>query len=467
MNKEWSEQHRQNSRVFMRPIETAPKDGQVIILEDGAMGTYEVAHWSPFGEWVGENGEPSKITPTHWYPMPPWYPMPRDESVLQEHDESVLQEHKESSNPSQVGRARRRLAAIAATLIAAAFIGLNFRSEVAAYVTRYAGQQDIVGIIKIGRQVVAQETRLPSKDMGKTALPASRQTEANQAGAPEEAQQAQQVALAAVPEAQQSLTEEPAQALAQELTEARRAEFEQLRAEAAKSVQSLEQERDKTAAVAQEAAAVRRDLTGSIVHHRQALEEERARGAALASELAQARREVETQIALLRKAGDEAVDVKQKPAAVEERPGVSLPAHSDAFVKPAQPAKQLDVTPENSKPAIKPVETVPLPRQRAMSPDNGYSCQRYRTYDPASETYKGYDGQRHSCRPPESGRKSGNALQRQQASSQQVNPDITGRTNVAPPEDPEASSTLRQVDEQAEAVETHEKPTKLFGWFGR
>ena len=156
----------------MRPIETAPKNGQVIILEDGAMGTYEVAHWSPFGEWVGENGEPSKITPTHWYPMP------RDE---------FLQEHKELSNFSQVGRARRRFAAIAATLIAAAFIGLNFRSEVAAYVTRYAGQQDIFRIIKIGRQVVAQETRLLSKDTGKTALPASRQTEANQAGAPEEA----------------------------------------------------------------------------------------------------------------------------------------------------------------------------------------------------------------------------------------------------------------------------------------
>lgn len=106
-------------------------------------------------------------------------------------------------------------------------------------------------------------------------------------------------------------------------------------------------------------------------------------------------------------------------------------------------AKQLDVTPENSKPAIKPVETVPLPRKHAISPDNGYSCQRYRTYDPASGTYKGYDGQRHSCRPPESERKSGNALQRQQASSQQENPDINGRTNVAQPEDPEASGTLR------------------------
>jgi hypothetical protein len=132
----------------MRPIETAPKDGQVIILKDGATGIYEVAHWSPFGEWVSENGEPSKITPTHWYPMP--------------RDESLLQEHKESTTPPQVGRARRRLAAIAATLIAAAFIGLNFRSEVAAYVTRCAGQLDIFGIIKIGRQVVAQETRLPS-----------------------------------------------------------------------------------------------------------------------------------------------------------------------------------------------------------------------------------------------------------------------------------------------------------------
>ena len=103
--------------------------------------------------------------------------------------------------------------------------------------------------------MVAQETRLPSKEPGKTAVPASRQTEANQAGAPEEAQKAQQVAVAAVPEAPQVLTEERAQALAQELTEAGRAELEQLRAEAAKSVQSLEQERDKTAAVAQEAAA--------------------------------------------------------------------------------------------------------------------------------------------------------------------------------------------------------------------
>ena len=49
-------------------FETAPRDGKVVILEDDASGTYEAARWSAeAGEWVGEDGEPIKITPTHWY----------------------------------------------------------------------------------------------------------------------------------------------------------------------------------------------------------------------------------------------------------------------------------------------------------------------------------------------------------------------------------------------------------------
>jgi hypothetical protein len=34
----------------------------------------------------------------------------------------------------------------------------------------------------------------------------------------------------------------------------------------------------------------------------------------------------------------------------------------------------------------------------AMSPDDGTCAQRYRSYDPASGTYMGHDGRRHSCR---------------------------------------------------------------------
>jgi hypothetical protein len=82
--------------------------------------------------------------------------------------------------------------------------------------------------------------------------------------------------------------------------------------------------------------------------------------------------------------------VEQKPAAVEEKPA----------------AKQSEgVAPVNSKPAIKPVETVPLPkrverelRERTKSLDDSYCAQNYRSYDPASGTYIGYDGLRRYCR---------------------------------------------------------------------
>jgi hypothetical protein len=48
-------------------IETVPKNGQVVILEDETSGTYELARWSAQEcAWVGENDKPCKITPTHW-----------------------------------------------------------------------------------------------------------------------------------------------------------------------------------------------------------------------------------------------------------------------------------------------------------------------------------------------------------------------------------------------------------------
>jgi hypothetical protein len=74
--------------------------------------------------------------------------------------------------------------------------------------------------------------------------------------------------------------------------------------------------------------------------------------------------------------------VEQKPAAVEEKPA----------------AKQSKGwAPGNSKPAINPVETVPVPKPRERA-DDSYCSQHRRSYDPASGTYTGYDGRRHSCR---------------------------------------------------------------------
>jgi hypothetical protein len=94
-----------------------------------------------------------------------------------------------------------------------------------------------------------------------------------------------------------------------------------------------------------ETAQLKQAAESETAELRQSLQQEHDRAEALATELAKARR--------------------QKPAAVEERPGIALPAwaNNDAFVKPARTAKRPYVAPDNSKPAIK-LETVPLPKPR-------------------------------------------------------------------------------------------------------
>ena len=227
-------------------IETEPRDGKAVILVDVATGTYDIAHWSAeAGEWIRRNGEPSKIKPTHWYPM--------------SRDAYRLQEDEGSSKPSQVfsnraalqrsaaasdvvapgsvamaapvtvepfevqtieakraPRARRRFAAssTAATLIAAALLGL--------YVRQYAGQEDTARISTTGRQVVEQETRLPSEDGRKTGLLAlQRNAVADQASAQTVAQ-VRQILEASAAEARQSFEKEQRlEVLTNQLAEAR------------------------------------------------------------------------------------------------------------------------------------------------------------------------------------------------------------------------------------------------------
>lgn len=52
-----------------QPIDTAPRNGKDIWIED-ASGAVEIAHWSPeAGKWVWKDGSPINIRPTHWYPV--------------------------------------------------------------------------------------------------------------------------------------------------------------------------------------------------------------------------------------------------------------------------------------------------------------------------------------------------------------------------------------------------------------
>src|SRR6185369_3129406 len=58
-----------------KAIDTAPRNGDFVILEDGARGTIAVARWSAeAARWLDEHGMPSQLNATHWHP-----PQDRDE----------------------------------------------------------------------------------------------------------------------------------------------------------------------------------------------------------------------------------------------------------------------------------------------------------------------------------------------------------------------------------------------------
>ena len=266
-------------------IEKSPRDGSAITVENDASGTNGVAHRSTGAvESVGENGEPTKITPTHWHPVA------RDQYRLREDERSLL-------------------AASSTTVIlgAATLIVTYFSADVATYMTRYAGHEVM--------HIAGQENRLANQGSRRGNLVAQRQVEPDQANAPSEAQQAaqeQHIALS-VREAQQSLMEDRAEGRAQEPTQTRHT-IEglavQQQAEAAKSARSLEEERERAASLAQEAAAARQTMTANAEQQRRTLDETQTRAAALASELAGTPREIEAR-ATQSKAVDDAVQQKQ------------------------------------------------------------------------------------------------------------------------------------------------------------
>jgi hypothetical protein len=308
-----------------RPIKTVPRDGKVVILEDDASGTFELAHWSAEARaWVRENGELSKITPTYWHATR------RDEYLLQEGDEFLLQKEIGSGgasasrerrtlpfppgraapqltpaagdnialrevakvDPFTVARlearaapgkaerapsARRQIAvsSIAAIMVAASLVGWYFRAEIAGYVTRYAGQQDSVRTGTAGVQAVEQETRIPGQDSSRP-----------------DAAQARQGAEPMRPEA-----------------ERRRAEA--LASELAKAQQAIETQVALAGKTRDQAAQLKQAAESTTAELRQSLQKEHDRAEALASELARARRDIETQAALPGKTRDEAAQLKQ------------------------------------------------------------------------------------------------------------------------------------------------------------
>ncbi|MHC2335514.1 hypothetical protein [Bradyrhizobium sp. USDA 4454] len=195
-----------------RIIDTAPKDGTFVILEDDVSGRFESAQWSAEGSgWVRKNGAPSEITPTHWQTMhlpeegdefilrdefippkqsgsiaPPASPGPRSfcfPSGLAERARvteltrlvtnadpvtGVLVEARAEQSKHERGRtARRAISSIAAAMVGASLIGWYFHAELSAHVARSIDEQHNVRPDTAGVEVARKETQVSSQDQQK------------------------------------------------------------------------------------------------------------------------------------------------------------------------------------------------------------------------------------------------------------------------------------------------------------
>jgi len=331
-----------------RTIESAPRDGKLVILEEDPAGNHGVARWSSeAGGWVGENGEPTKITPTHWYPT-------QGENHLQQGLDfsfflrqaaeqratagEVLTSCSVAASPvtvvgtqttpveaKRVSQARWRFAAslLGASLVAAAFTGMYFRAEVTYEVSQLRKDAD-------AKATELQQERDHSAALASELASVRRDTDttALSSKAGEEGTEFRKLADANAAELQQE--RDHSAALASELTRARR-DFDMMAALLSKA--------------GEEGAQLRKLADANAAE----LQQERDRSAALASELATARRDFDMMAALLSKAGDEGAQLRKvaeaKTAELKQEPDhTALRSSSPAAGEPvvAPPARKLD-----------------------------------------------------------------------------------------------------------------------------
>jgi DNA-binding ferritin-like protein (Dps family) len=340
-------------------IETVPSDGNFVILEDDASGSYAVARWSvKVNDWIGENGEPITIVPTHWHPLAGDHnhpqadnesgllsplgaspsrrrrfgfspfsasrtaPRPATSNVVALKPTANAEQADPIETPrvpikrKHAARARRPLLALSvATVVVAVLVTTSFRADVAAYLKHYADRQDVTGTpdVPVTTQTVQaaesataalrqslQQERGTAEALAQDLASAHREIDKHAALAGKASDDAAQIKLAAesaATELRQSLQQErnKAEALAQDLATARR-EIETRTALANKA--------------GDDAAQIKLAAESAATESRQSLQQERDRAEALAQSLATARREIETHTAVASKASDDAIQIK-------------------------------------------------------------------------------------------------------------------------------------------------------------
>jgi hypothetical protein len=318
-------------------IDTAPKNRHIVIIEDVASGSNDIAHWSPeSSQWVGKDGEPSEVTPTHWRPIPTNKPVLEDTQPERE-DGSALELllgdpldgrkitpynidlKAEPNAPSQGSHVWRRGIAlsIALVLVMAAASVVHYadprEAQWAGAISQHFSENVIAWLSRFPRRVYPRlPQQLAESDRDSRSLEHVAKEPLETGRAPEgEARQ-------------ENWTKQPA-----EVVGALDERALELQRQAATAAQLLSQEREKAAALMLDVQAARQALSANEAQYRQVLEEEHTRSNELARELAAARREVTAKSAISSKTGDELTKLKEASEAEATKLGGALQQERD------------------------------------------------------------------------------------------------------------------------------------------
>jgi hypothetical protein len=330
-----------------QPIVTAPKDGRFVILKEDASGKFNIARFAPeVSGWVRENDEPIKIIPSCWYPIQEQNNSPQRLDVVftREQAESptapqsqlapdiiagspvgTCPETDAAVEPERASSARNRFAAlsIVSSLVLATCAGMYFRPEITSYMTRHSIRGDLFGInqfsgiSRFSGQVVEQATQWLSRNLQNSAaqLSQGKNTQPVEASSLHLAVLHSEVenvpAFSATTPAKAATLVEPAAPTVSSTSSAEHDGGETVANELAMTRREIETKAALLSKAAEEAAQLRQAAETAAAELRQSLAQERDRVAALARELASARGGLETEVALSRKASEEAEQLRQ------------------------------------------------------------------------------------------------------------------------------------------------------------
>jgi chromosome segregation ATPase len=319
-------------------IDTVPRNGDFVILEDDGLAKYAIARWSSeTSQWVDEGGTPCTINPTHWHPFgfPGYVPEPTDElgSAAAKAGPAAMRAyhaakgHDRARGPSRPRK--RRTPAVRARLGA---LGTRLRESLSSWrATLTTGQRQYrVPAIVAGVIVVAAagawsyQSEIAGFSDRFMVSATAELAQARQALREEEEKVSKLVASLV-----EARHEEEGQQRSAEGAQYGAEEADRLRDELAAAKREIELRTASAQAAGDEVAKAKEASDRSLDELRQALQNERDKAGKLVDDLAAATREVEARTASLGATNEEAAKAKETAARTADELRQTLQAERD------------------------------------------------------------------------------------------------------------------------------------------